>query len=175
MRKKCPRSLCNCLKCKCKISITWRSFVSQSSPDGFFSAWFKYPRPPVCLLLNPFFGGGVARQPEKKNKWSPGIGGSPKEGEPLTPAKTTPDFHCKWYYASIGAQGPTSGFEGRERDRRRRCRCSPLCEKNLQCFGYCGVNLLFGYTTVVPFLRNCRLYGTRPVRWKMEIRQAEDQ
>lgn len=71
---------------KYKISITWLSFMSLSNPDGaiFYSAWFKYPSPRVCLQLNHWVN---VQQPEKnlvcRNQWDK------KQGELLTPGKTT--------------------------------------------------------------------------------------
>lgn len=80
---------------KCKISIRWDSFMSLSNPDGaiFYSKWFKYPSLWVCLQLNHSVN---VQQPEKNPlfwyRWDT------KQGELLTPGKTTPDLDCKWYY-----------------------------------------------------------------------------
>lgn len=140
---------------KCKISITWRSFVSRPNPDGFFSPWFKCPRPRVCLLLN-LFQGGVARQCEKKKK--NGLLAS-------VGAQWKVSHERRWrppLISTVNDITRPSGLRDPHRGRRERTRPpSPLFApmwENLQCFGYYGVNLLFGYTTAVPFLCNCRLY-----------------
>lgn len=90
---------------KYKISIRWHSFMSLSNPDGaiFYSAWFKYPSIWVCLQLNHPVN---VQQPEKNlvflDQWDK------KQGDLLTPGRTTPDIDCKWYYMSVRAPSATS-------------------------------------------------------------------
>lgn len=129
---------------KCKISIRWHSFMSLSNPDGgiFYSAWFKYPSLWVCLQLNHSVN---VQQPEKNpvfwNRWDT------KQGELLTPGKTTPDLDCKWYYTSVMAQSPTS-----KPRRQYNCDCFLPVWESQECFESRRVNLLFGYITVMAFL-----------------------